>query len=225
VPRVELVLFDVVETLFSLEAVGRRLQDAGAGERALQLWFARFLRDGVSLAACGDFQPFRAVAASSLGGVLRASGIEPENAMVEEVLAAFAELEPYPDVRPALERLRDAGVRTMTLSNGGADSSARLLERAGLRQLVEAVISVDEVRLWKPRPEPYHHACHRAGVARERSALVAVHSWDVHGAARAGLLTGWCSRLEGHFPEVFRTPTVTGGSLLDVVAGLLAFGE
>lgn len=215
-------MFDVIETLFSLDAVDRRLRDIGAGECAVQLWFARFLRDGFSLAACGDYQPFRTVATGSLRSVLHGRGPEFGDEAVEHVLEGFAELEPHPDARPALERLRDANLRACTLSNGGADLSDGLLARAGLRGLVEAVMSVDEVRSWKPRPEPYHHACRRAAVAPERTAMVAVHSWDVHGARRAGLVTGWCSRLEGEIPQAFAAPTVSGASLVDVVDGLLA---
>ena len=218
--RVEVVMFDVVETLFSLEAVGARLTAAGAGDRALELWFTRFLRDGFALAASGTYQPFREVAASSLTSVLRARGIEPNERLEAHILAALLELEPYPDARPALEYLVDRGVRAMTLTNGAAAATQGLLKRAGLRTLVEATLTVEETQAWKPRPEPYLAACRAAGVAPERAALVAVHSWDIHGAARAGLQTGWCSRLEGHFPAVFDGPSVRGETLLDVVKQL-----
>ncbi|HUZ70795.1 MAG TPA: haloacid dehalogenase type II [Candidatus Saccharimonadales bacterium] len=218
--RVEVVMFDVVETLFSLEAVGARLTAAGAGDRALELWFTRFLRDGFALAASGTYKPFPEVAVSSLTSVLRASGIEPNERLVAHILEALSELEPYPDARPALEYLFDRGVRAMTLTNGAAAATQGLLERAGLRTLVEATLTVEQTKAWKPRPEPYLAACRAAGVAPVRAALVAVHAWDIHGAATAGLQTGWCSRLEGHFPAVFDRPSVRGETLVDVVKQL-----
>jgi 2-haloacid dehalogenase len=68
--------------------------------------------------------------------------------------------------------------------------AALLLERAGVRGLVEHVVSVEAVRRWKPAPEPYRHATEVCEVPAERMALVAAHGWDVHGAGGAGLVTG-----------------------------------
>jgi len=217
---VDVVFFDVVETMFSLEPVRSRLGAIGAGDGALELWFARFLRDGFAIAASGEYRPFREVAASSLLGVLRERGVDPEEDRIDQILGGLAEMEPYSDVRPALEHLRSRGVRAMTLSNGGVEATQRLLIRAGLRPLVEATLGVDETTAWKPRPEPYLAACRAAGVVPDRAALVAVHSWDVHGAAAAGLRTGWCSRLESAFPSAFIPPTVRGATLVEVVEQL-----
>jgi len=214
---IEVVFFDVVETLFSLDAVHRRLDDCGVGGGALELWFARFLRDAFALAASGTYRAFREVAASSLAGVLRSRHVDPQPEVVERILAALAELDPYPDARPALERLRTHGVRVMTLTNGSTAATQGLLKRADLDSFVERCLSVEETQAWKPRVEPYAAACREADVAPERAALVAVHSWDVHGAAAAGLRGGWCSRLESDFPPAFIAPTVRGATLVEVV--------
>jgi 2-haloacid dehalogenase len=214
---VDVMIFDVVETLFSLEAVRERLDEAGAGDGALELWFARFLRDGFALAASGTYRGFRDVAASSLAGVLRSRDVDPQPELVEQVLGGLAELSPHPDARPALELARARGVRVLTLANGSAAATQSLLKRAGLGQLVERCLSVEETRAWKPRPEPYAAACRAAAVAPSGAALVAVHAWDIHGAAAAGLRTGWCSRLEGEFAPVFTAPTVRGATLVEVV--------
>lgn len=221
--RPRLVLFDVIETLFSLTPVETRLRELGLGDRPLDIWFPAFLRDGFALAASGSYQPFRAVAENSLRAVVLRRGRHLDAAEMDVVLDAFSALDPYPDVAPALQRLADAGIRAMTLSNGATSSTAALLTRSGLIDLVEAVLSVDAVRAWKPRSEPYLHACATAGVGTERAALVAVHAWDVHGARTAGLLGGWCSRLEGSYSDdLFASPTVRGDTLVDVVEALLA---
>jgi 2-haloacid dehalogenase len=83
------------------------------------------------------------------------------------------------------------------------------------------VISIDEVQAWKPAPAPYLHAAEVLGVEPPRLALVAVHSWDIHGAHRAGLVTGWASRREGVFPATFDPPDVTGADLVEVADRLL----
>src|ERR671912_191567 len=79
-------------------------------------------------------------------------------------------------------------------TDGAAATTTALLERTGLNALVARVISIDEVHAWKPAPAPYLRAADVLGVEPRRLALVAVHSWDVHGAHRAGLVTGWSSR-------------------------------
>jgi 2-haloacid dehalogenase len=99
------------------------------------------------------------------------------------------------------------------------------LERAGLDGYVEQVVSVEAVRRWKPAPEPYQHAAAACGVAPGRMALVAAHAWDIHGARRAGLLTSWVSRLEGHRSGLFDPPTVTGPDPVAVVRELLALPD
>ncbi|MBJ7595253.1 MAG: haloacid dehalogenase type II [Candidatus Dormibacteraeota bacterium] len=216
------VLFDVIETLFSLEAVRTRLKGAGLGDDGVDRWFPRFLRDGIALAASADFRPFREVAQASLHDALRIAGADASDGAVDNILEGFSELDVYDDVRPALEFLRDRAIRVLTLSNGSAASARLLLDRAGVAPLVESALSADDVRLWKPRPEPYLHACAAVGVPPDRVALVAVHAWDIQGAASAGLITGWCARLEREYSPLFRTPDATGETLLGVVRALAA---
>lgn len=212
--RPSAVAFDVVETLLSLASVEAALRPLGV---PLPLFFTRFLRDGFALAAAGDHQPFPAVAASALR-VLAPGGSDADR---QAVLDAFTRLAAHPDAAPAMERLSGAGVQVVTLTNGGADTTSRLLAGAGLDVHVERVISVDDVGRWKPAPEPYLHAAAALGRRPGEIALVAAHDWDVHGAKRAGLVTGWCSRSGQAFPDVFAPPDVTGPDLVAVADGLL----
>lgn len=108
-----------------------------------------------------------------------------------------------------------------TLTNGAAEVGRKLLERAGLADLVERFLSVDEVRRWKPAPEPYLHAARELGVASAECALVAVHPWDVDGAKRAGLQTGWLNRRNGRYPDFFQPPDATGETLAALAEALL----
>lgn len=220
--RPSVVVFDVNETLFSLGLVRDTFTEAGLGAEAVPLWFARVLRDGIALAATGDYRAFRDLAAGALEALLREQGRGEDPELVLRVLARFRHLRPHPDVQPAFARLHAEGVRIVTLTNGHADTVGAMLGGAGLDGYVEACLSVDEPGLWKPRPEPYHYAAARCAVEPAAVALVAVHSWDIHGANRAGLVTGYCPRLEGAFVEGFVPPDVTGDTLVEVVDALLA---
>jgi 2-haloacid dehalogenase len=215
---VDLVAFDVNETMFDLDGLRPAFAGVGLAPDLVALWFARVLRDGFALTALGEYRSFADVAAQAL------RGLAPElvdDAAAEDVLGAFGRLDPHGDVRPALDLLHQAGVTVVTLTNGSSDLVAGLLRRADLHGYVAANLSVDAVRRWKPAPEPYRYAARQTGVAPERIALVACHAWDCAGAARAGLRTGWVTRSEPRWPDTFSAPDVSGPDLPSVVRAIL----
>lgn len=215
----EVVVFDVVETLACLDPVAARLRECDQPEGFLARWFTRLIRDGMALTAAGSYAGFAEVAASALHA-------ETGHALSEEqisyVVAGFGELTPQPDAVPAIRAAVAAGMRVFTLSNGAPASTRAFLDRAGVADLVEQVLSIDEVRGWKPAPAPYALAVSAAGVRADRIAMVAVHSWDLHGAHHAGLTTGWCPRLEGQQTPVFAAADVVADTLDGVIAALAA---
>jgi 2-haloacid dehalogenase len=217
--RPSAVAFDVVETLMSLEPLATRFENIGLPASALREWFARLLLYGVGLSAAGDYVPFPDVASEALRAV---SGYQRPERDVEYVLAGFAELPAQPDAAAAMRRLAAAGVRMCCLTNGSADTTHAFLARTGLERYVERVISAAEVGTWKPPARVYHHAADVLGLPPGQVALVAVHAWDCHGAKRAGLTTGWASRLEGSYGGLFAPADVTGADLTEVADGLLA---
>ena len=214
---IDAVVFDVNETLFSLDRMRAAFAAAGADPGLVPLWFARTLRDGFALSAAGDYQPFAEVGVAAMGDV---AGLAPGRA--REVFGAFRELNAHPDVESAFQRLRTADLRVATLTVGAAEVTDALLARAGLTSYVERTLSVDAVRRWKPAPDPYRYAAAELGLPPGRVALVAAHAWDCHGARRAGLRTGWVSRLAGRPSPVFEPADVSGDDLLAVVEALLA---
>ena len=115
----------------------------------------------------------------------------------------------------------DAGVRMATLTNGSAEVAEKLLERAGLADLVDRRLSVEAVRRWKPASEPYLYAARELSVPAEDCALVAVHPWDIDGAKRAGLRAAWLNRMRGPYPELFEQPDWSGETLGRVAEALL----
>lgn len=220
--RVQAVLFDVIETLFPLEPIRRKLLQSGLPQGALDTWFARMLRDAFALDAAGTYRGFREVAAGALEVTFAAHGAPVSQSQLDGVLGAFAALDPHPDAAAAFERLHEAGVEISTLTNGSAETTRKLLERASLIGMVRHVIGIDEVKHWKPRREVYLHGVRTAGSEPRRVALVAAHAWDILGAREAGLATGWVSRLEKTFQPAMGRPDVSGPDLVSAVDGLLA---
>lgn len=133
---------------------------------------------------------------------------------------AFEQLPAHPDAEPALSRLSAAGVRIVALTNGGPAQIAALLAAAGLDRHVEQLLAVEEAGRWKPAAPAYHYAASALGVdpARLPGAVARLGcAWR----RRARLVTGWASRWEARFPDVFDPLHVSGRDLMEVADGLL----
>jgi 2-haloacid dehalogenase len=90
---------------------------------------------------------------------------------------------------------------------------------------VDATHDVSEAGMWKPAPAAYRYVLDQHGVTASDAALIAVHPWDVHGAATAGLATGWVDRDGARYPDGMAAPDVRAGSMLEAVEGLLATSD
>jgi 2-haloacid dehalogenase len=214
VTRPEVVVFDVNETLSDLTPMGRRFADVGAPELLAKVWFASLLRDGFALTVTGRSGPFAVLARNGLRSVL--GGVVPDGDLeraVEYVLEGFAGLPVHDDVPDGVARLRAAGARLVTLTNGSNDVAERLLQRAGVRGHFERLMSVEEAGVWKPARGAYDYAAAACDVAPGAMVLVAVHPWDIHGAAGAGLQTAWLNRAGAPYPDRFAAPDHVVGSL------------
>ena len=158
------VAFDVIGTLFPLDPLREPLVELGLPPQALEIWFARTLRDGFALAATGAYHPFVEVATGVLDGLLAQHG-RPENPSgVSDVLDRFSRLPGRPDAGAAMSRLRSGGIGVFVLTNGSEKNTRSLLKESGLDGFVERIVSIDEPRAGKPRAEVYRHAARVAGV-------------------------------------------------------------
>ena len=191
------VVFDALGTLFQLRSLAERLEELGAPKGAFDAWFQRLLQSAAAVTLTGDFVPFAELARTALATTAARLGVELDP---DDVLPLLARLPPYPDARPAVERLQEAGVAWAVLTNGGTGQTRALLERAGLAEQVWHVVSVEEVRAYKPHPAPYRRVLELLELPSERVTLVAAHGWDVLGARAAGMQAVWVDRVEHAWP-------------------------
>jgi 2-haloacid dehalogenase len=222
--RPSVVVFDVIETLFPLEPIRAKLQDAGLPGPALEIWFAQLLRNAFALNATDSYSPFKEVALDALAAVASANGATLTEQQRAEIIGTFAQLDAYSDVAPGMQRLAERKVRMVALTNGSQEVTSKLLARAGVDGLIEHVISVDEVRLWKPRKEVYLHCAQRCGVEPSAMTLVACHGWDIHGAKNAGLGTAFLRRPGQTLSTIMGTPDYDAEHLDALINELLAAG-
>src|SRR4051794_31173898 len=149
----KVVAFDIIETVFSLESLRDRLVALGLPETALEAWFAAGLRGAVSLAVTDPLSPFPPGLEAALPPILARHHLAFDPDKASSVQDGMKSLQAPPDAADSFLMLSDAGLRVLALSNGAASATEALLSGAGLDAYVERVLSVDDVKLSKPRRE------------------------------------------------------------------------
>lgn len=208
------LIFDVNETLSDMAPMDQHFAEAGMPEELAKTWFASLLRDGFALTAAGVNPRFSDVADAALRSVLAGQRLNRSgNDAVTHLLGCMRNLEVHPDVPDAVARLSEGGYRLATLSNGPTATAEFLLGRAGILDRFELLLSVEDAPLWKPAPAAYAYAAQACDVPPADMLLIAVHPWDIDGAARAGMQTAWINRTGVPYPEWAQMPTYTADTL------------
>lgn len=222
----QVCVLDVNETLSDLTALVPRLVEVGLAESDLEPWFSGVLRDGFALTLLGRRPVFADIAAAGLrarfgaGAGTGESGTQVNDA-VAHVLAGMADLPLHADVAPGLRALHQQGIALVPLTNGATAMSDRMFADADLLGLFAHRLSVQEVGPWKPHPAPYAHALRTTGTSGDRALMVAVHPWDLAGAAAAGLRTAWVDRRgSGVWPGHFDPPDLHVSGIDDLARRL-----
>lgn len=192
---VEACVFDAYGTLFDVHsAVGRHRERLGAAADPVSAaWRARQLQYTWLRSLMDRWTDFAEVTADALDFALDEAGVT-DGALRRDLLAAYRSLECYPEVTGVLDALRSAGMRTAILSNGSREMLDAAVASAGLASRLDAVLSVDDVRVYKPHPDVYRLACGRLGAPREAVCFLSSNAWDAAGAATFGFRVVWVNR-------------------------------
>lgn len=190
------VAFDIYGTLIDTQAVLTRLIEL-VGDKApliARTWRRKQLEYSFRRGLMRDYCDFSVCTRQALSYACHEHEVEITEEQAEQAMQAYAVLDAFADVPGVLSALQEQGLRQFAFSNGSRAAVERLLEGAGIRHYFEAVVSVEDVRSFKPDPAVYAHLLHSCGVTAERLCLVSSNPFDVLGAARAGLQTAWLRR-------------------------------
>lgn len=190
----DLVVFDVNETLLSLDSLRTTFAAVFGSADMIGEWFARMLHGSLVSNALDDYRSFATIGTEALIMLASKRSIVLDPEAAAEVVAGMQRLDPHAEVVDAIKRLRTAGFRTAALTNGSNEAAAAQFEHSGLTPLLDVTMSVDEVRAFKPARAVYMAAAERFGVAPAEMLMVAAHDWDIAGAARAGCMTAFVTR-------------------------------
>ena len=187
---VEALVFDAYGTLYDVHSVMRRCETCfrGKGAQLSQLWRAKQLEYTWQRSLMRRYVPFSTVTREALEYACISLGLQCGEHL-HALMAEYLALAPFPDVPKALSRLT---MKKAILSNGSPDLLEPLVRNSGLR--FDAVLSVDELKVYKPAPEVYELAVRRLDVPREHIGFVSSNCWDALGAKSYGFRVYWINR-------------------------------
>lgn len=188
-------VFDAYGTLFDVHAaIARHRAAAGPdADRFSEVWRAKQLEYTWTLTLAGRYLDFWTLTQRALDfAFARFPSVDP--ALRPKLLDAYFTLQAFADARTALRELKARGVATAILSNGSPKMLAAAVDAAGIGGDLDAVLSVDAIRLYKPRPEVYALVAERFEIAPGEVVFVSSNRWDVMGAASFGFRTAWINR-------------------------------
>ncbi len=216
------IVFDVNETLLDLKALDPAFERAFGDRSARQQWFQQLLSSAMVSIITDAYKDFGALGKAALQMTAERRGVQLSDEDQQRILGTIRELPPHPEVRAALERLRDAGLRLATLTNSTLPVAEAQIQHAGLRDLFEQVLSADTARRLKPHRAAYERAAEALGVGVGQVRLVAAHAWDVTGAIRAGCAAAFIARPDMVLDPAGERPDVVGTDLAAVAEQILA---
>ncbi|MGA8259441.1 MAG: haloacid dehalogenase type II [Arenicellales bacterium] len=193
--NIKACVFDAYGTLFDVHsAVGRYKSAIGDSADAVSaLWRNRQLEYTWLRSLMGKHEDFWRVTGDALDFALDAHDID-DPSLRENLMKAYLSLDAYPEVGEVLGRLREAGYRTAILSNGSPDMLKAAVDSAGIGDLLDACLSVEEVGIFKPHPKVYGLAVDRLKVGATQISFQSSNAWDAVGAATFGMRVAWVNR-------------------------------
>ncbi|TNE34057.1 MAG: haloacid dehalogenase type II [Alphaproteobacteria bacterium] len=199
--KIKACVFDAYGTLFDVNAAAREEQAAlGVKWAAVsETWRLKQLQYSWLRSLQERHADFWQVTGDALDFALESAGIDDAD-LRDRLMALYLKLSAYPDTKPMLERLKAGGIKCAILSNGSPDMLSAAVENAGIGSLLDGVLSIEEVGIYKPAPEVYQLAVDRLGVSPSEISFQSSNGWDAYAAKAFGFQVIWCNRF-GQPPE------------------------
>ena len=198
---VQACVFDAYGTLFDFASAAKSCRDMlGDGvDRLTALWRDKQLQYTWLRALQGRHADFWQVTGDALDFAMETLAIDKPG-LRDRLMGLYLTLDAFPEVPDVLEHLKKAGLRTAILSNGSPKMLEAVVRASGLNTLLDAVLSVEEVGVYKPHPKVYQLAVDRLGIRAGAIAFQSSNAWDAYAASAFGMQVVWCNRY-GQRPE------------------------
>jgi len=214
-------VFDAYGTLFDVHSAAARCRaDLGdAADAVSKTWRDKQLQYTWLRSLMGRHIDFWQLTGEALDYALDAHGVD-DAALRERLMDCYLSLTAYPEVPETLKTLKRAGIKCAILSNGAPNMLEAAVGSANLGARLDAALSVDELRIFKPDARVYQLAVERLGVEAGRICFVSTNGWDAAGASFFGLRVAWMNRFAQRPERLPDAPAAVIGAL-DELPGLL----
>jgi 2-haloacid dehalogenase len=192
---IKAIVFDAYGTLYDVQSVAAVTDDAfpGYGEIITQIWRLKQLEYTWLRSLMQRYEDFSVITRESLIYTLTVLGLKPDAGIFDRIMDKYAHLDLYPDAREALAALK--GYKLAILSNGSTDMLNALVHNTALDKILDATISIDSKKIFKPSPEAYTLIESTLGVRPSDVLFVSSNPFDVCGAKAFGLNVAWIERV------------------------------
>lgn len=222
--RPKVLFFDVNETLLDLTAmknsVGKVL---GNRSDLLPLWFTTMLQYSLVSTVGRQYNDFGIIGAAALQMVASNHGITlSETDAKEAILGPIRSLPAHPEVKAALQNLKDAGYKLVSFTNSSNKGVQTQFENAGLIDFFDDRLSIEDIGKFKPHTDAYDWAARKMGVAPNECLLIAAHGWDIAGALWANWRAAFISRPGAQLYPLAEKPEIVASNLTEIANKLIA---
>jgi 2-haloacid dehalogenase len=192
---VKAVVFDAYGTLYDIQSVAAITDEAypGYGEIITQIWRIKQLEYTWLRSLMRRYEDFSVITRESLAYTLRCLGLNDDAAVFDRIMEKYLHLDLYPDAKASLAAMKDR--KLAILSNGSTDMLNSLVGNTGLNRILDATISIDSKKIFKPAPEAYALIESNLGVAPADVLFVSSNPFDACGAKAFGLKVAWIERV------------------------------
>jgi len=221
--RPKLLIFDVNETLLNMEPLQNSINDALKDDRAFDIWFPTLLQYSLMETVTKNYKDFSEIAEATLKMTAHQLDVSLTETQIKSVLSPIIKLSAYPEVSNTLVDLKEKGFKLVALSNGKPQVVNEQLKYAEIHHLFDKVLSIEEVKNYKPHVSTYHCAYSLMNVLPEDTMLIAAHGWDIAGAKRAGIQAAFIARPGKSLYPLAIEPEIIGSNLKEIADTLVSF--
>jgi 2-haloacid dehalogenase len=200
---IKALAFDAYGTLFDVFSVTALCEQLfpGKGNQLAQIWRFKQLQYSLMRSLMGRHRDFWGLTEDGLVWASKNLQLDLTADKKKQLMDAYLSLAAFPDVKPGLDALKKQGIKLAILSNGEPRMLEAAAKSAGIRDLLDKIISVEEVKIFKVSPRVYNLAPERMKVSNPELGFVSANNWDAVAAASAGLRTIWIQRSTVEVPE------------------------
>lgn len=213
----EMIIFDVNETLLNLFPLKEEINAALENEMGFEVWFPKLLHYSLVETTTRNYKNFSDIAAATFKMVTGKFDKTYTDSEIKNILSEITRLPAYPDVKPGLEELKNAGYKLIAFSNGKPDVLKSQLEFAEIDAYFDGIHSIEESGTYKPHSSAYQYILEKYQTTPSKALMVAAHAWDIIGAQRLGLQTCFVERPGKVFYDLAKKPTYSVLEITDIL--------